>query len=600
MSDLTKVVQKLTETNKRLETLERQNAESSTPIERLKDALPEILSDRRESEKQRKQDKELAKASDDAEAGRDKVAGVQFDKAQDARVPVPGIIEDTSAKSDIIAIKQGDLIAENTKLQNMQLEAIRDPNNEGVKIQIQMQKEALGRVEDAITDLEQAMTAESENLLDTMPSLAVQEEMANEESQRRKEELASAFTPLKAGLGKIGEFFGGLKDRAKGGALTFLKAFGLAAGLGALIAFLESDFLKNLLSEENLKIIANGIKNLDDFFTMIKDYFFGTGEDKLTESSLLNKIAVIAAISGIASGIKLLREFLFPTNKELDKATRGAKLRGLLKFTLVAAAVAAVANGISEGFQRYKETGELDKAIIAGLAGVVNFLTFGLFGQDAIEKELNAVYDAIVELIKPFFKFLDKIGEKLFGAPDSELRVNKARKEVKAAQLQIDKQQARIDKVRLEKAGLLLKKEEDALSGSEESRLSKIDNQIKSLEEGLAKRVEVLNRNQEALDKLATPEVLEKMEEKRIEKELSQIQKVTGITSGELKELTGRNRPTAQQLLSLKSDVDAFGGMGGNVNVVNNRGGDTTTINKTISDVFVGNTLIAEKMLGSQ
>ena len=90
------------------------------------------------------------------------------------------------------------------------------------------------------------------------------------------------------------------------------------------------------------------------------------------------------------------------------------------------------------------------------------------------------------------------------------------------------------------------------------------------------------------------------MEEKRIEKELSQIQKVTGITSGELKELTGRNRPTAQQLLSLKSDVDAFGGMGGNVNVVNNRGGDTTTINKTISDVFVGNTLIAEKMLGSQ
>ena len=56
MSDLTKVVQKLTETNKRLGTLERQNAESSTPIERLKDALPEILSDRRESEKQRKQD----------------------------------------------------------------------------------------------------------------------------------------------------------------------------------------------------------------------------------------------------------------------------------------------------------------------------------------------------------------------------------------------------------------------------------------------------------------------------------------------------------------------------------------------------------------
>ena len=44
----------------------------------------------------------------------------------------------------------------------------------------------------------------------------------------------------------------------------------------------------------------------------------------------------------------------------------------------------------------------------------------------------------------------------------------------------------------------------------------------------------------------------------------------------------------------------AYDTMGGNVNVVNNRGGDTTTINKTISDVFVGNPAIQERMLGSQ
>ena len=56
MSDLTKVVQKLTETNKRLETLERQNTESGTPVELLKAALPEILAERAEGEKQRKQD----------------------------------------------------------------------------------------------------------------------------------------------------------------------------------------------------------------------------------------------------------------------------------------------------------------------------------------------------------------------------------------------------------------------------------------------------------------------------------------------------------------------------------------------------------------
>ena len=42
------------------------------------------------------------------------------------------------------------------------------------------------------------------------------------------------------------------------------------------------------------------------------------------------------------------------------------------------------------------------------------------------------------------------------------------------------------------------------------------------------------------------------------------------------------------------------GMMGSNINIVNNKGGDTTTVNKTISDVFVGNPAIAERMLGSQ
>ncbi len=46
MSDLTKVVQKLTETNARLETLETQNIKSGTAASIIAQSLPEVLSDR--------------------------------------------------------------------------------------------------------------------------------------------------------------------------------------------------------------------------------------------------------------------------------------------------------------------------------------------------------------------------------------------------------------------------------------------------------------------------------------------------------------------------------------------------------------------------
>ena len=274
-----------------------------------------------------------------------------------------------------------------------------------------MQKEALGRVEDSITSLEDAMAEETEIQLDAMPSLAVQEEMANDESKRRKEELASAFSPLKNGLNSIGKFFGGLKDKAKGGALTFLKAFGLAAGLGLFISILESDELKNLLSEENLKKLADGIKNMGNFFDGVLGYF--TGDGALLTPTLLDAVAIGAAIIGIGAGIKLLKGFLFPTSDELKKATKGAKLGGLLKFTLVATAIGALASGISEGFKRYKETGELDKAIIAGFAGTLNFLTFGIFGQERIEKGLQTAYDKFIEdIFTPLQKFFREVGIK--------------------------------------------------------------------------------------------------------------------------------------------------------------------------------------------
>ena len=592
MSDLTKVVQKLTETNKRLETLERQNAESGTPIERLKDALPEILAERREGEKQRKQDKEIATASDEAEAGRDKVAGEQFDEAQEPRSKVPGIIETTSLRSDLITAKQGDLIAENTKLQNMQLEAIRDPDNEQVKIQIQMQKEALGRVEDSITSLQESMTEDAENQLDAMPSLAVQEEKANEESQRRKEELASAFTPLKDGLGKIGEFFSGLKDRAKGGALTFLKAFGIAAGLGLLIEVLESDALKNLLSEENLKRIADGIKNMGNFFDGVLNYFTGEGENKLTPK-LLDVVAIGAAITGIYSGIKLLRGFLFPTAAQLEDANRKAKLSGLLKFTLVATAIGALASGISEGFKEYEKSGDMAKAISAGLVGVIDFLTFGLIPQETLNNLKTYFSESI---IRPVIKFLDEAGFSGFGAEMK--KVKRLRADVERAQLNVTNQEKR--KAEFEKQIAIL---EGSDAEEDVKQLFTLRAYVKDAEIKIKGRAKVLELAQKELAKFETPEFL-KQEELRNRLETTKNEALTKRlqTSSTAVALATAAAGDTRSGFLRTSDLTNMptGMMGSNINIVNNKGGDTTTVNKTISDVFVGNPAIAERMLGSQ
>ena len=602
MSDLTKVVQKLTETNKRLETLERQNTESGTPVELLKAALPEILSERAEGRKQRTQDKELFAESDKAEADRDKVAGSQFDKAQSPRLETPE--------------KLGDNITEIM----LQSELLEEQHQNEIKLG-RLQTELLMALgdgdEDRAADIRLDIEAQQKQHEETLEAIkdsapipinkAVIEETKNDESKRRKEELASAFSPLKDGLNSIGQFFGGLKDKAKGGALTFLKAFGLAAGLGALIAFLESDFLKNLLSEENLKKISDGIKNMGNFFDGVLGYF--TGDGALLTPTLLDAVAIGAAIIGIGAGIKLLKGFLFPTSDELKKATKGAKLGGLLKFTLVATAIGALASGISEGFKRYKETGELDKAIIAGFAGTLNFLTFGIFGQERIEKGLQTAYDKFIEdIFTPLQKFFREVGIK-FGltgedadSKDAMIRLRRARANQVKANEDLLKQQQRIAALEAKREALLIKAEEGTISSGEENILrlfqtGQLDPAIQKLE-NIQKRVTTAT---ELVTKLDTPE-LKASEEKRLEnvkKENEEFKNLQSNIATRNAFVYGDAGGTAETLRSAPGNMSNMpeGMIGSNINVTNVSKGGDTTVNKTISDIPMRNQGIPDAIL---
>jgi hypothetical protein len=87
----------------------------------------------------------------------------------------------------------------------------------------------------------------------------------------------------------------------------------------------------------------------------------------------------------------------------------GGKLTKILgkvftKIFLPLTIVATLFSGITAGFKKYQETGSFKDAIVAGLGGMLNFITFGLVG----EKELKNVFDSVSSFLDPI---MDKISE---------------------------------------------------------------------------------------------------------------------------------------------------------------------------------------------
>jgi hypothetical protein len=75
-------------------------------------------------------------------------------------------------------------------------------------------------------------------------------------------------------------------------------------------------------------------------------------------------------------------------------------LKVLGKVFLITAIFAGLFQGITAAFDKWKETGSLKDAIIAGLGGVLDFLTFGLFGEDSVKKMFDAVQGFVTPIIQ--------------------------------------------------------------------------------------------------------------------------------------------------------------------------------------------------------
>jgi len=88
------------------------------------------------------------------------------------------------------------------------------------------------------------------------------------------------------------------------------------------------------------------------------------------------------------------------------------------KIFLPVAIIGSLFSGIMDGFKRYQETGSFSEAIIAGLGGMLKFLTFGIFGEDTVRNLIASVSDflsPVIDTIGNIFTGIKNFFVKLFG-----------------------------------------------------------------------------------------------------------------------------------------------------------------------------------------
>ena len=100
-----------------------------------------------------------------------------------------------------------------------------------------------------------------------------------------------------------------------------------------------------------------------------------------------------------------------------------ALLKILGKAFAIGALLYSLFEGITAGFKKWQETGDLGEAIITGLGAMIDFLTFGLFGEDSIRKLINSVGEVVEPIIdsikQAYYSFKDWIANNV-GIPKFE------------------------------------------------------------------------------------------------------------------------------------------------------------------------------------
>lgn len=85
-------------------------------------------------------------------------------------------------------------------------------------------------------------------------------------------------------------------------------------------------------------------------------------------------------------------------------------LKAFTKVFLPAMLIGSLINGIMDGFKAFKETGSISEALIAGLGGILSFLSFGLFDGETIRNIADSFKGFVDEyIINPVMNLFNTI-----------------------------------------------------------------------------------------------------------------------------------------------------------------------------------------------
>jgi hypothetical protein len=112
-------------------------------------------------------------------------------------------------------------------------------------------------------------------------------------------------------------------------------------------------------------------------------------------------------------------------------------LKALGKVFAIGMIVGALFEGIMDGFKEFQESGDIGKALIAGLAGIVDFLTFGLFDKEKVKAVIGDMAAWIGDhIVKPIGEFFTAMKDSFLsfiegiGIPEIKFKVPVIGKEV--------------------------------------------------------------------------------------------------------------------------------------------------------------------------
>jgi hypothetical protein len=114
-----------------------------------------------------------------------------------------------------------------------------------------------------------------------------------------------------------------------------------------------------------------------------------------------------SALTGFANGFSKAIGMLFnPRNL----------LKVLSKVFAPVIIIGSLVSGIMDGFKAWKESGSISEALIAGLGGILEFLSFGLINKDDVKKIANSVGDFVNEyIVEPISNFFKDIKDGIIG-----------------------------------------------------------------------------------------------------------------------------------------------------------------------------------------